>query len=305
MTEREALVTRLRNRRPRDRFVRASLWLFALLILSSLLVGGFDVGDIASPRRLANLRRFLGEAQPFPMQQGDYSVRAVSAWAWKLLDEHGLEAALTTLAIAVASIVMAGAGALLMTVPAARNIASAEPFLPAGRVPTWKVRCVWNVLVWGSRGFLIFSRAIPEYIWAFLFLALLGPHAWPAVLALALHNTGILGKLGAEVVENVEPAVPAALRALGSRRLQIAAVGLFPLVFPRFLLYFVYRWETCVREATVLGMLGFSSLGYWIQDSRARDRYDEMLFLILLGAALVLVGDFVSAVVRGYVRRAN
>jgi ABC-type phosphate/phosphonate transport system permease subunit len=60
-----------------------------------------------------------------------------------------------------------------------------------------------------------------------------------------------------------------------------------------------------VREATVLGMLGFTSLGYWIADARARDRYDEMLVLILLGAVLVLAGDFVSAVTRALVRRAT
>ena len=161
---------------------------------------------------------------------------------------------------------------------------------------------IWKSLVAVTRAFLIFVRAIPEYVWAFLFLAMLGSKAWPAVLALALHNTGILGKLGSEVVENVEPAVPKALRGLGSLRTQIAVLGMFPVVFTRFLLFFCYRWETCVREATVLGMLGFASLGYWIADARARDRYDEMLFFILLGAVLVLLGDVVSALTRRFLR---
>ena len=69
---------------------------------------------------------------------------------------------------------------------------------------------------------------------------------------------------------------------------------MFPAVFPRFLLYFYYRWETCVCEATVLGLLGFASLGYWIADARARDRYDEMLLFTLLAAVLVFIGDIVS-----------
>ena len=124
------------------------------------------------------------------------------------------------------------------------------------------------------------------------------------VLALALHNAGILGKLGAEVVENTDSAAPGALRALGGSRRQIGLLGLLPLGLPRFLLYFFYRWETCVREATVLGMLGMASLGAWIVDARARNRYDEMLFYVLAGAGLVLVGDVVSALVRRVVRRA-
>ena len=72
----------------------------------------------------------------------------------------------------------------------------------------------------------------------------------------------------------------------------------------RFLLYLCYRWETCVREATVLGMLGMLSLGFWIQDARARNQYDNMVLAMACGALLVVVGDLVSALVREVVRRA-
>jgi phosphonate transport system permease protein len=140
---------------------------------------------------------------------------------------------------------------------------------------------------------------------AFLLLAVLGPTAWAAVLALAIHNLGILGRLNAETVENLPSRVPRALRALGAGRLQIAATALLPASMPRFLLYFFYRWETCVREATVLGMLGIVSLGYWIEDARARHHYDQMMLLVVLGAVLVVVGDAVSAVARRIVRRAG
>jgi phosphonate transport system permease protein len=152
---------------------------------------------------------------------------------------------------------------------------------------------------------LIFLRAIPEYVWAFLLLAMLGPTLWAAVFALAIHNTGILGKLNAEVMENLEPQTLAALRALGGRRTQIAWVGLLPLVAPRFLLFFFYRWETCVREATVIGMLGIASLGFYIQDARARQAYDVTFALILLGSAIVLIGDLVSAAARETLRRSS
>jgi phosphonate transport system permease protein len=163
---------------------------------------------------------------------------------------------------------------------------------------------LWQGVVNLTRAVLIFLRAIPEYIWAFLLLTMLGPQFWPLVLALVLHNTGILGKLGAEVIENTSSQAPGALRAQGAGRLQIALAALFPLTLPRYLLYFFYRWETCVREATVLGMLGVSSLGFLIVEARARNRYDEMMFYIGLGVILVLVGDLVSALVRKWVRSA-
>jgi len=151
----------------------------------------------------------------------------------------------------------------------------------------------------------VFARAVPEYIWAFLLLILLGANAWPAVLALAIHNAGILGKLASEVIEDLDHAPLAALRASGASRSQIAVTAIAPLVFNRTLLFFFYRWETCVRDATILGLLGIVSLGYWIQDARARNHYDEMFLLILIGAALVMISDIVSAIARESVRRSS
>jgi len=92
---------------------------------------------------------------------------------------------------------------------------------------------------------------------------------------------------------------------LGAGRARIAAVGIWPAIMPRFLLYFFYRWETCVREATVLGILGLASLGWLIDEAKTAFKYDEMAFFILLGVALVLGGDMVSAVCRRLVRRAS
>jgi phosphonate transport system permease protein len=145
-------------------------------------------------------------------------------------------------------------------------------------------------------------RAIPEYVWAFLLIALVSDPSWAAVLALGLHNAGILGRLGAEIVENADHPAPAALRGLGGTRGQVLAAGLVPLSLPRFLVYFFYRWETCLREGTVLGILGIATLGRLIKDSRAFDRYDEMMFFVLLGAALVFVGDLLSLLARRVVR---
>jgi phosphonate transport system permease protein len=152
---------------------------------------------------------------------------------------------------------------------------------------------------------LILARSIPEYLWAFLLLTLLGPGAWRAGLALALHNAGILGRLYAEVTENVDPRTPRALRALGASRLGIALTAIWPASLGRFLLFFFYRWETCVREATILGLLGFSGLGFYILQAQAALRWDELALWTLLGSALIIAGDLVSAPTRALVRNAR
>ena len=136
---------------------------------------------------------------------------------------------------------------------------------------------------------------------------MLGPQAgaWPAILALAFHNAGILGRLGSEVIENSPAEASTALRSSGASRLQISLLSILPVSLPRLMVYFFYRWENCVRDATVLGMLGFISIGYFVQESRARLRYDELLFFVLLGAAIVLAGDFISALARRWIRQAT
>ncbi len=305
MSERDREILLLYRRRPRSPFARWSAVLLAALAAYSWLSGEFRPGELLSQRRLANLERFLGELVPYPLQGREFDLGVAARWAGEVLETRGWSAAGATLAMSVVAIVLAGLAALALCLPAARSLSAAEPYLPAPRPPGPARRALWWGVVAVTRAFLIFVRSIPEYVWAFLFLAMLGPTAWPAILALAIHNSGILGKLTAEVVENLDPGPVAALRGLGANRAQIAAAGIFPLVLPRFMLFFFYRWETCVREATVLGMLGIVSLGFWIVDARARNHYDEMVFFVLIGAAIVLVGDLVSALAREVVRRAG
>lgn len=304
MSDRAATIARLHRRRPRRPFVIWSVRVMALIVGLSWLVGDFSLADWLTERRMGNLQRFLTELQPWPVQEsgGDWS--GVPAWAAQQLGREGGDALLRTLAVSVAAMVLAAGCGALLSLGAARNLATPEPMLPAGRRPRRLTRVLWQALVWSVRSVLVVVRAVPEYVWAFLFLALLGPTAWPMVLALALHNTGILGKLSADLIENVDHQSAGALRAAGAGRFQMVWAAILPLSMPRFLLYFFYRWETCVREATVLGMLGMASLGFLIQDARARNHHDEMFLFILAGAGLVLVGDLVSLLSRRFVRRA-
>jgi len=296
-------VRALRRARPRSRFLRASAALLALLVAYAWLCGEIEVLELFSPRRRSNLARFLTrEALPFPMRDAGLSLAGLAGWARGLLAERGAAALVRTFWISMLAIVLAGGAAALAAPFGARTLCARDPYLTSAtgareRGAGWRAA---SALV---RFAFVLLRAVPEYVLAFLLLAMLGPSAWPLVLALALHNAGILGRLDCETLENLEPAPMRALAMLGARRSALFWVALRPLALPRLLLYFFYRHETCVREATVLGMLGVASLGYWIQDARARQRYDEMLFYVALGAGLVLLGDLASFLARRWVRR--
>lgn len=295
-------VRELWRARPKSRLVRAGVLVLLALVVYSWTSGDIAFDDLFTERRAANLRRFLTvDVVPFELRGSEPSTGDVAAWGWALARDRGFEGARNTFAIAVVAMALAAAAGAALAVFAARNVSSHRPFEP---LETTSGRGLfWRALSGTTRGFLVFLRAIPEYVWAYVLLALLGPSAWPAILALAIHNGGILGKLGAETVENLPPKSLFALRALGATRAGVVVAGVFPLALSRYLLYVFYRFETCVREATVLGMLGVVSLGYWIQDSRSRQFYDQMVLFVALGALLVLAADLVSALVRARLRR--
>lgn len=258
-----------------------------------------------SERALGNAERFMHRLVPLPVRKADGDWSQFMPWLQNLLFERGFEACVCTLGIAVAAITCAFYFANMLMPFASRNLITPHPFLIGPHASSLFVRIFWSSIVWLVRGFFVFTRAIPEYIFAFLLVGLLGANAWPAVIALALHNTGILGRLGAEAVENLPPDALRAMRVIGGNRRQILFLGILPITLPRLLIFFFYRWETCVREATIIGMLGIVSLGFFIVDARARIRYDDLLAFILLGALLVIAGDLASRVVRRWLRQAS
>ncbi|MFT5048667.1 MAG: phosphonate transport system permease protein [Chlamydiales bacterium] len=305
MTSRANEITRLHRDRPRSRLLRVSLLILTLLGLGSWLWTAVGAIDMFGARRLTNLRRFVAhDAMPYPFRDGEFSWRGLGDWIATIWEAQARAGATSTLWIAVVAILIAGSLALPLALLGARVLAASDPFLPGGIAgqgeSRWTLRRTLALLV---RSACVAMRAIPEYVLAFLFLAILGSSPWAAILALALHNAGILGRLGTETIENLDVMPLRAVRLAGADRRALALWVALPLAFPRFLLYFFYRFETCVREATVLGILGIASLGAFVQEARARQRYDEMLFLILIGGAIVLLADLASQLARTWIRR--
>ncbi len=292
----------LRRSRHRSRFLRVSLLVAIGLVAWAWTAGDLYESVLTSEQRKANLERFVGKMTPKPVREsGDWS--EFTPWVVKMLTEgEGLKAAGITFALATAAAALSGFFALLFLPGAARNLTTPDPLDIVGGRRGGLFTGIWTLLNKLTRILFVFTRSLPEYILGFLLISVLGPHPWALVLALAIHNFGILGRLGAEVVENAPPAAARTVIAHGGGRLGAYLAALLPDAFNRMIVYFFYRWETCVREATVLGMLGVVSLGYLITQSKAGRAFDNMVFFVLLGALIVLAGDILSAVVRRWLR---
>jgi phosphonate transport system permease protein len=294
----------LRRTAPRDWWVRGTVLGMLGLVLLSWGRGDGLTDGIAGTRHGERFARFVTKMTPEPARPEDrlagwserveaWDSAAVAEWAAAVWEKPGAEALANTTAIATAAIVLAGIGAALLLPLASRALATPEPFGllgGVGRLRRTLLRGGGSLVRW----VFVLTRAVPEYIYAFLLVAMLGPSAWPLVFALALHNLGILGRLWGEVMENARPEAARQLMRTGATRGQAYLGSLAPQSFNRFLLFFFYRWETCVREATILGMLGISSLGYYITLARGFFQFDRMLFFVLLGAALIFAGDLLS-----------
>ena len=104
-------------------------------------------------------------------------------------------------------------------------------------------------------------RAVPELVWAALLLIAAGLGPMAGTLALAVHTSGVLGRLFAEALENAPTGPADALRAQGATRVQVFLYATLPTVLPQLLSYTLYRWENNIRAAAVLGVVGAGGLG--------------------------------------------
>ncbi len=273
-----------------SRFLRGSL----LLLIGAVMLGWtmtdrWDSG-VRWQQRMAHLERFTDEIVPYPVREADGDWSRFPSWLSEKLSTEGYKAISRTFHLATVAALLALGGIRF----AARSLASPEH----QSLHTWISKGTGMLL----RGGAMVARAMPEFILAFLLLGVFGPTVWPLILALAIHNGGILLRLGSEVIDNLPEGSRAVIHAQGGSKSALVLASLLPESFNRLVLFLFYRWESCMREATVLGMLGILSLGSLISDARSLFYYDEILLWVALGAVLVFVGDLISDWVRSRLR---
>nr|WP_242022254.1 ABC transporter permease subunit [Trichocoleus sp. FACHB-90] len=159
-----------------------------------------------------------------------------------------------------------------------------------------------NVVLFVTRFLLLVARAVPEPIWALIFLFVLFPGILPGAIALSLHNLGILGRLMAEVVENLEQRPITSLKALGATDSQVFLYGILPRTLPRFVAYILYRWEVCIRSTVIVGLVGAGGLGRLLAEQLSSFDYKGLLTTLIVFLVLTFSVDLISASVRRSLR---
>ena len=187
--------------------------------------------------------------------------------------------ALQTFAVAAVGTLLAALLGVLCALPAAGR---------AGGALRQVARFALNVL-----------RSVPELVWATLMVLAAGLGPFAGTLALALHTTGVLGRLFAEAIENAPPAAETALREAGSGSAPAFLYGTLPLVWPQFIAYGLYRLEMNIRMAAVLGFVGAGGLGQMLYFHLSIFQQAEAATVLIAMLLLVLVVNAISHLLRG------
>ncbi|MFI1250477.1 phosphonate ABC transporter, permease protein PhnE [Streptomyces anulatus] len=252
-------------RRPRTAAVGAVI---AAVVVAAHLIAwdttGMSFGALVEGWR--GMADFLSEAIPPDL-------------SWEVL-RPSLEGALVTLWIGLLGTTLSIPFSLVLALLAARGTAPSAAVYQA------------------ARSLLSFLRAVPDVVFALIFVTAVGLGPFPGVLALLLHNVGVMGKLWAEALEDADPGPVQVLRSAGASRLQIAAHALLPTVTPQLTGLLMYRLDVNVRSSLVLGLVGAGGIGFLINQSIKLFKFDEMLTHILVVLVLIVAVDRLSATVR-------
>lgn len=155
------------------------------------------------------------------------------------------------------------------------------------------------VAYYAARAVIVFCRAIPDLVFAFIFVRSIGLGVLAGVAALALHSIGMVGKLFADAIEQVDEQAREAVRSTGARRLQELTSAVFPQVLPSFIATFLYRLDINVRISVVLGFVGAGGIGLALQSSLRGLAYPRALGILSIIVVLIIAVELFSSAVRG------
>lgn len=192
---------------------------------------------------------------------------------------------------------IAGMAMFLLVLPSARNVAQGH----------FRYRTHWyhRAAYYLSRGLFLFSRSVPELMWAMILVFIFKPGIIPGALALAIHNFGVLGKLCGEVVEDMDEKPIRHLMQNGASQNQILFYGIYPMVMRSFLNYILYRMENIIRATLIVGFVGASGLGMQFKLAMSFFHYSEITLYLLCYLLLVYVTDALSALAKKFIAEKN
>jgi phosphonate transport system permease protein len=234
-----------------------------LLLLLAASWGGADMRPLDLLRDSGNMAVYMAEF--FPPNFGQ----------WRMY----VQEMVVTLQIALWGTALAVITAVPMALMASANL-----------VPWW----VYQPM----RRLMDASRAINEMVFAMLFVVAVGLGPFAGVLALWIHTTGVLAKLFSEAVEAIDPQPVEGIRSTGASALHEIVYGVIPQVMPLWISFTLYRFESNVRSASVVGMVGAGGIGVVLWDIIRGFQYAETSAVMIIIVGTVSVIDVVSARIR-------
>jgi phosphonate transport system permease protein len=225
-------------------------------------------------------------ARPQDLVTGAYGMADILRRAWPPdIGALGktLWPALETVDIALFGTTIGVLVALPLAILAARNTTPARPLYVA------------------SRGIIALARAVPDLVWALLFVTAVGLGPFPGALAISVHSIGMLGRLFAEVIEDMDMGPVEALTMTGAGRMQIFSHAVVPSVLPSLFGIALYRLDENMRSSLVLGFVGAGGLGFELLTAMNLFQYRTVSLLLLVTFALVILAERLSAALRRWI----
>ncbi|AKH21902.1 phosphonate ABC transporter, permease protein PhnE [Sedimenticola thiotaurini] len=164
--------------------------------------------------------------------------------------------------------------------------------IPLGLMSSENLAPAW--IYQPTRRLMDATRAINEMVFAMLFVVAVGLGPFAGVLALFVHTTGVLAKLFSEAVEAIDPAPVEGVRATGASLLQEILYGVIPQVLPLWISFSLYRFESNVRSATVVGMVGAGGIGVILWESVRGFQFQQTCAVMLVIIVSVTLIDLTS-----------
>ena len=250
------------------------------LVLILLFFGGFYTAD---SRNAGGFFDGLDRLFDFPAE--------VLGEAWSEIDGlpallwHYMPSLIETVNIAAVATLIGAIIGLLLSLFSTRGLA----FWPAG-IPLF-------------RRSMDIMRAIPEIVIALVLIFIMGAGPIPAMIAIAIHTSGALGKLFSEVNENCDMKPVDGLASVGASWGQRMWFGVFPQVIQNYFSYALLRFEINIRASAILGFVGAGGIGYDLRNtiSWGKGRYDDATAIFMLLFLTIVLVDQLSSVVRNRV----
>ena len=245
-----------------------------LVVFIALMASGFMLADSRNAGGfwdgILNIFQFPGEV----LDEASEKAALIPGLMWKFLPSM-----IETINIAAASTLVGGLLAIVLSLLSTRGLAK------------------FPRLIGLFRRMMDIMRAIPEIVIALVLIFILGGGPVPAMIAIAFHTAGALGKLFSEVNENASLKPLEGLESTGANWTQRMMLGVVPQVAPNWLSYALLRFEINIRASAILGFVGSGGIGYDLKNafSWGQGRYDEVAAIFILLFLTIVFFDQLSS----------